>query len=95
MSFQVAIVDVGQCFEAKWADINNDGVMEILASCYDKVNEVGNFVVYEQDWNNTDNPWKKTILATDFIANSYLFGSSMVPGIKTFSWDTLQFGNGL
>ena len=71
---------VGQCFEAHWADLNNDGVLEIMASCYDTVNEVGNLFVYEQDWNNTDQPWKKGVLATDFIANSYLFGSSMTPG---------------
>ena len=34
---QSMVVDtgVGQCFEAHWADVNNDGVLEILASCYD------------------------------------------------------------
>ena len=34
---QSLVVDtgVGQCFEAHWADLNNDGVMEIMASCYD------------------------------------------------------------
>ena len=34
---QSVVVDtgVGQCFEAHWADLNNDGVLEIMASCYD------------------------------------------------------------
>ena len=39
---QSMVIDtgVGQCFEAHWADLNNDGVLEIVASCYDTVNEV-------------------------------------------------------
>ena len=36
--------------------------MEILASCYDTVNETGNFFVYQQDWANTEKPWKKSVI---------------------------------
>ena len=38
---QSIVVDtgVGQCFEAHWADLNNDGVLEIMASCYDTRSE--------------------------------------------------------
>ena len=53
--------------------------------------KVGNLFVYEQDWANTEQPWKKGVLATDFIANSYLFGSSMTPGKSRLFWPSEQY----
>jgi len=90
---QSMVIDtgVGQCFEAHWADLNNDGVMEILASCYDTVNETGNFFVYQQDWANTEKPWKKSVIKDGFIANSYLFGNSMTPGKSRLFWPSEEY----
>merc|ERR1711971_1414776 len=86
---------VGQCFEAHWADLNNDGVLEIMASCYDtrKGNETGNLFVYEQDMENPDNPtgFKRRAIAAGFVANSYLFGSSMTPGKSRLFWPSEEY----
>jgi len=82
----------GQPFEAHFADLNNDGQLEILASCYDtrKGNETGNMWVYEQpeEWGQ---PWKRTALASGFIANSYLFGNSMTPGKSRLFWPSEEY----
>ena len=94
---QSMVVDtgVGQCFEAHWADVNNDGVLEILASCYDtrKGNETGNLFVYEQDWEHPEQPWRRRAIAAGFIANSYLFGSSMTPGKSRLFWPSEEYKN--
>ena len=81
----------GQPFEAHFADLNNDGKLEILASCYDtrKGNETGNIWVYESEGENM--PWKRTALASGFIANSYLFGNSMTPGKSVLFWPSEEY----
>lgn len=83
----------GQPFEAHFADVNNDGVLEILASCFDtrKGNETGNLWVYEQNWEDPDMPWKRTALATGFITNPYLFGGSMSPGKTRLFWPSEEY----
>jgi len=85
----------GQPFEAHFADLNNDGVLEILASCYDtrKGNETGNLWVYEQDWENPEQPWKRSAIASGFVANSYLFGGSMAPGKTRLFWPSEEYKN--
>merc|ERR1712142_218494 len=85
----------GQPFEAHFADLNNDGVLEILASCYDtrKGNETGNLWVYEQDWENQEQPWKRSAIASGFVANSYLFGGSMAPGKTRLFWPSEEYKN--
>jgi len=82
----------GQPFEAHFADLNNDGRMEILASCYDtrKENKTGNFWVYEQP-EVAGEPWKRTALASGFVANSYLFGNSMTPGKSRLFWPSEEY----
>jgi len=96
-NIQSMVVDtgVGQCFEAHWADLNNDGKMEILASCYDtrKGNETGNFFLYEQNWSDPTMPWKRSAIASGFIANSYLFGNSMTPGKSRLFWPSEEYKN--
>lgn len=77
----------GQPFEAHFADINNDGRLEILASCYDTVNETGSFWAYESQGGE----WKRTALASGFIANSYLFGNSMTPGKSRLFWPSEEY----
>ena len=79
----------GQPFEAHWADLNNDGVLEILASCYDtrKGNETGNLWVYQQQGET----WTRSALATGFTANSYLFGNSMTPGKSRLFWPSEEY----
>ena len=69
--------------------------MEILASCYDtrKGNETGNFFVYEQNWSNPSQPWKRSAIASGFIANSYLFGNSMTPGKSRLFWPSEEYKN--
>lgn len=84
----------GQPFEARFADLDNDGVLEVVASAYDtrKGNETGNFWVYQQpegvEWNAS--PWKRTAIASGFIANAYLFGNSMTPGHSQEFWPSTQ-----
>merc|ERR1719400_2038675 len=91
---QSMVVDtgVGQCFEAHWADVNNDGVLEILASCYDtrKGNETGNLWVYQQE-GGPAGTWTRSALATGFTANSYLFGNSMTPGKSRLFWPSEEY----
>merc|ERR1712110_1035501 len=79
----------GQPFEAHFADLNNDGVLEILASCYDtrKGNEAGNLWVYQQEGET----WTRSALATGFTANSYLFGNSMTPGKSRLFWPSEEY----
>ena len=67
-----------------------------MKSCFDlsffrKGNETGNFFVYEQNWSNPDQPWKRSAIASGFIANSYLFGSSMTPGKSRLFWPSEQY----
>jgi len=83
----------GQPFEAHFADLNNDGVLEILASCYDtrKGNETGNLWVYEQNWEDPEMPWKRSSLASGFVANPYLFGNSMAPGKTRLFWPSEEY----
>jgi len=83
----------GQPFEAHFADLNNDGVLEILASCYDTRpgNETGNLWVYEQSSEGFDKPWKRTAIASGFIANPYLFGGSMAPGKSRLFWPSEEY----
>ena len=83
----------GQPFEAHFADLNNDGVLEILASCYDtrEGNETGNFWVYEQNWEDPEMPWKRSSLSSGFIANPYLFGNSMAPGKSRLFWPSEEY----
>merc|ERR1739838_467761 len=83
----------GQPFEAHFADINNDGVLEILASGFDtrKGNETGNLWVYEQNWEDPDNLWKRSALASGFITNPYLFGGSMSPGKTRLFWPSQEY----
>ena len=59
--------------------------------CFRKGNETGNFFVYEQNWSNPDQPWKRSAIASGFIANSYLFGSSMTPGKSRLFWPSEQY----
>jgi len=82
----------GQPFEAHFADLNNDGRLEILASCYDtrEGNETGNFWVYQQP-EVLGAPWKRTSIASGFIANSYLFGNSMTPGKSVLFWPSQEY----
>ena len=93
-NIQSAVVDAapGQPFEARFDDVNNDGKLEILASAYDtrKGNETGNFWMYEQQ---DDGSWKRTALASGFIANSYLFGGSMAPGKSVLFWPSEEYKN--
>jgi len=94
-NIQSMVVDAapGQPFEAHFADLNNDGVLEILASCYDtrKGNETGNLWVYEQNWEDPEMPWKRSSLASGFIANPYLFGNSMAPGKTRLFWPSQEY----
>merc|ERR1711934_173535 len=82
----------GQPFEARFGDANNDGVLEIYASGYDtrKGNETGNFWMYQQQ---DDSTWKRTALASGFIANPYLFGGSMAPGKRQPFWPSEEYKN--
>ena len=82
----------GQPFEARFADVNNDGKLEILASAYDTSNgnETGNFFMYQQQ---DDASWKRTALASGFVANSYLFGGSMAPGKSRLFWPSEEYKN--
>jgi len=77
----------GQPFEARFADLNNDGVMEILASGYDTEAEVGNLWVYQQQ----EGEWVRSAIASGFIANSYLFGGSMTPGKSRLFWPSEEY----
>ena len=36
-------------------------------------------------------PWKRTALASGFIANSYLFGNSMTPGKSVLFWPSEEY----
>ena len=82
----------GQPFEARFGDANNDGKLEIYASAYDtrKGNETGNFWMYQQQ---DDSTWKRTALASGFIANPYLFGGSMAPGKSLLFWPSEEYKN--
>jgi len=91
-NIQSVVVDAapGQPFEAKFGDINNDGKLEIFASAYDtrKGNETGNLWLYqEQD----SGEWKRTALASGFVAHSYLFGGSMAPGKSMLFWPSEEY----
>jgi len=83
----------GQPFEAHFADLNNDGVLEILASCYDtrKGNETGNLWLYEQSWDGGELSWTRSALASGFVANPYLFGHSMAPGKTRLFWPSKEY----
>jgi len=89
-NIQSIVVDAapGQPFEARFDDINNDGVLEILASAYDTKEEVGYFWCYHQ---LGDGSWERTALAEGFIANSYLFGGSMTPGKSRTFWPSEEY----
>merc|ERR1711892_64411 len=93
-NIQSIVVDdaPGQPFEARFADLNNDGVLEILASAYDTVEKVGNFWCYHQ---LADGSYERTALASGFIANSYLFGNSMTPGKSRTFWPSEEYKNTL
>ena len=58
-----------------------------------KGNETGNLFVYEQDMENPDNPtgFKRRAIAAGFVANSYLFGSSMTPGKSRLFWPSEEY----
>lgn len=88
-NIQSMVVDPapGQPFEARFADLNNDGVLEILASGYDTEAEIGTLWVYQQK----DGGWVKSALATGFVANSYLFGGSMTPGKSRLFWPSTEY----
>jgi len=81
----------GQPFEAHFADLNNDGRLEILASCYDKKNKTGSLWLYQQPDNALMEPWTRTPLASGFVANSYLFGNSMTPGKSRVFWPSQEY----
>merc|ERR1712215_134748 len=95
LNIKSMVVDAapGQPFEAHFADLNNDGVLEILASCYDtrKGNETGNLWVYQQNMDDPNMPWKRSALASGFIANPYLFGNSMAPGKTRLFWPSQEY----
>merc|ERR1712013_212033 len=76
-----------------WKDMNNDGVLEILASCYDtrKGNETGNLWLYEQSWDDGELSWTRSALASGFVANPYLFGHSMAPGKTRLFWPSKEY----